>query len=653
MPHVDAAEEALAKADEAYARFDVDTLIAHLSTAVRGFTESGRPCQAAMACVRLGDLLSNGLGHLTAGRAWYVRARRLLEDQPECIEQGWAAVAAMGCDVDDPDELLAGAELALARARTFGEVTLETKALADAGLAHVQAGRLVHGMALLDEAMALACGPVDDEDIVAKSVCSFFTACYYAADFERVEQWSDLLRCKGLLGPRALGTAFLSSHCDSVQATLLMELGRWSEAEQVLIAAKQRFEALTPIPAWHPDIALADLRVRQGRLAEAESLLVGKDQSMQALLPAVRLHVARRDAGLARLAAHRGIRALAHDRLRAAELLIALVDAELLAADLGAAERATDELFERLADVSVAPLVARAHLARARVHGARGSWLDAAASLESGLAVLAPTQLEAVRVALLVEMVGTHLSLGEGDAALSEARRTLALVERLDVVLDPASRDLLMRAGSGAPQTPGDEGDGPTTRVAVLASEGRGFVVSCDGTTARLRRSKGLQYLAELIACPGVERHVFDLVDVVEGVDESRLVDRRQLGEAGPMSDATARAGYRRQVESLRAEADDAIARGELDRAIELETELDVLVAHLAAAFGLGGAERAASSAAERARLNVTRSLRTAVRSVSEMLPGPGAALDRAIRTGRFCVFDPSADEAVRWVVHS
>ena len=72
------------------------------------------------------------------------------------------AVAAMGCDVDDPAELLAEAELALDRARRFGDVNLETKALADAGLAHVQAGRVAEGMALLDEAMALACGPADD-----------------------------------------------------------------------------------------------------------------------------------------------------------------------------------------------------------------------------------------------------------------------------------------------------------------------------------------------------------------------------------------------------------------------------------------------------------------------------------------------------------
>ena len=117
-----------------------------------------------MACVRLGDVFANAMGNLTGGRAWFSRARRLVADEPPCVEQGWVAVAAMGCDVDDPAVLLAAAELALDRARRFGDVNLETKALADAGLAHVQAGRVAEGMALLDEAMALACGPADDGD---------------------------------------------------------------------------------------------------------------------------------------------------------------------------------------------------------------------------------------------------------------------------------------------------------------------------------------------------------------------------------------------------------------------------------------------------------------------------------------------------------
>src|SRR5262249_19239997 len=154
----------------------------------------------------------------------------------------------------------------------FGDVNLETKALADAGLAHVQAGRVAEGMALLDEAMALACGPADDTATAGKSVCSFFTACYFSADFERAGSWAATLRQRGLIGSGPSTPIFLSSHCDSVQATLLCELGRWAEAEAVLTRAIAEFERCMPAPSWHPAIELADLRIRQGRLTDAETL---------------------------------------------------------------------------------------------------------------------------------------------------------------------------------------------------------------------------------------------------------------------------------------------------------------------------------------------------------------------------------------------
>ena len=60
-------------------------------------------------------------------------------------------------------------------------------------------------MAMLDEAMALACGPADDLDAVGKSVCSFFTACYFAADFDRASSWTDALRRHRLIA-RLRGT---------------------------------------------------------------------------------------------------------------------------------------------------------------------------------------------------------------------------------------------------------------------------------------------------------------------------------------------------------------------------------------------------------------------------------------------------------------
>jgi len=75
---------------------------------------------------------------------------------------------------------------------------------------------------------------------------------------------------------------------------------------------------------------------------------------------------------------------------------------------------------------------------------------------------------------------------------------------------------------------------------------------------------KGVRHLAELVRNPGQERHVLDLVDRVEGVGARGEVDRRSIGDAGAVLDATARDAYRRRIEQLRAECDDALESGDL-----------------------------------------------------------------------------------------
>jgi tetratricopeptide (TPR) repeat protein len=640
----DAAEQAMAAADEAYERFDVDAVVAHLSAALRGFSAAGEPCRAALACARLGDVYANAMSNRTAARAWFTRAKRLAQDQPPCIEQGWVAVAAMGCDVDDPAELLAGAELALDRARRFGDVNLELKALADGGLARVHIGDVAAGMALLDEAMALACGPADNDDTAAKSVCSFFTACYRAADFERADSWTALLRRRGLIGARPGNEVFLSSHCDAVQAALLVELGRWTEAEELLERSIAAFEAAMQAPAVHPAITLAELRIRQGRLADAEALLVGKDQLMEALLPVARLHAERGDLDLARAVARRGLRGLGDDRLRAVELLDVLVDVELAAGNVEAAGNLVAELLARVHGLDLAPLRAHTASSRARVLAAAGELDAAIATMEAAHDAVDPQQLPWLRATLLAHLAALREASGDVDGATADARATMALVDSLDVVLPADDHCRLARlVGTAAPAS--------RAATATLTRHDRWWDVTWSGTSARLADTKGLRYLATLLAAPGVERHALDLVDRVEGV----AIDgpsRRALGDAGDLLDSTARTAYRHRIEEMRAEVDDLLERGALDQAEARQAELDELVRELARAFGLGGRSRTAGSAAERARLNVTRALRAATARLAEALPGAGEAIDRRLRTGIYCAYEP-LDGDVRWIVQS
>jgi hypothetical protein len=627
----------------------VDRAIVELSAEVRERMAADDRRGAAMASASLGHLFEGVLGNKVAARPWYRRATRLLEDEEPCLEQGWVALAPMGCDVDDPQALMAAADLALDLARRFGDVNLEVKALADGGLARVHAGQIAGGMAMIDEALALACGgTADDAEAVGRSVCSFYAACYDTADFARVASWSDLLRQRGVIGATPGTPAFLRSHCDSVRAALLCHLGRWSEAEQVLEKAHAEIEEAMPGAAWHTVIALAELRILQGRLAEAEALLLGRDGHIQALVPLARLHALRGDHDLAVTVARRGLRLLASDRIRAATLLGVVVEAELGRGDVTAAAEASAELDRRTAGLGLPAPAAEAAMVRALVRRAEGDLAGAVEALHEGLDQLAGLDLPYLQMCLHTHLAAVHDAAGDTGAATAEARAAAALLARLDVVPPPGAAGRLRGLGVATPSAPSAR-----CRVATLQLDGAWWTVGCGELRARLRDTKGLRYVAMLVATPGVERHVLDLVDRLEGVDAPGGVDRRHLGDAGAVLDGQAREAYRRQVAELRDDVEDALAAQDDERAARLQAELDALVAELSRAFGLGGRERRSSSAAERARLNVTRAVRASLARVEEVLPEAGAALDRRIRTGLFCAYEPDTADDVVWTVPS
>lgn len=81
-------------------------------------------------------------------------------------------------------------------------------------------------------------------------------------------------------------------------------------------------------------------------------------------------------------------------------------------------------------------------------------------------------------------------------------------------------------------------------------------------------------------------------------------------GDAGALLDAQAKAAYRRRLQDLRADADEAEAMGDGERAARARQEIDALAHELARAVGLGGRDRRAAAPAERARVNVSRAIK-------------------------------------------
>jgi hypothetical protein len=116
----------------------------------------------------------------------------------------------------------------------------------------------------------------------------------------------------------------------------------------------------------------------------------------------------------------------------------------------------------------------------------------------------------------------------------------------------------------------------------------------------------------------------------------------RGTGDAGPQLDREALRQYRQRLVDLEDDLAEADQNHDRERASQLATERDAVIAELTRATGLGGRTRRAGSSIERARLNVTRTIRHAITLLDEVLPELAAHLDQSVTTGNHCCYQPS-----------
>ena len=94
---------------------------------------------------------------------------------------------------------------------------------------------------------------------------------------------------------------------------------------------------------------------------------------------------------------------------------------------------------------------------------------------------------------------------------------------------------------------------------------------------------------------------------------------------------------------------DQARALEDAAREAQAGAERDFLVRELARAVGLGGRDRRAASASERARSGVTRAIRQGIARIGEHDPQLGEHLDGAVRTGTSCAYVPDPSTGASW----
>jgi DNA-binding NarL/FixJ family response regulator len=178
-----------------------------------------------------------------------------------------------------------------------------------------------------------------------------------------------------------------------------------------------------------------------------------------------------------------------------------------------------------------------------------------------------------------------------------------------------------------------------------LRRDGDGWVVVFRGVRTRVPDLQGLALLQHLIGSPSTELHVLDLAGAI-----GRGVAGRELG---PVLDASAKRAYRARLVEVEREIEDAAICHDGERAARARSERDAIVDELQRAVGRAGRDRAPGSPIERARLNVSRSIRRAIAALHDLDPVLGRHLELAVRTGVYCAYEPDPSLAVDWHVSS
>jgi hypothetical protein len=121
------------------------------------------------------------------------------------------------------------------------------------------------------------------------------------------------------------------------------------------------------------------------------------------------------------------------------------------------------------------------------------------------------------------------------------------------------------------------------------------------------------------------------------------------LGHAGEILDAQAKAAYQRRLSELEDELEEAREFKDEERIAKAEDEREALGRELKGAMGLAGRDRRSASATERGRIAVTKAIRLSLNKIAENDASLGKLLSTTIKTGTVCAYVPDDRFPVDW----
>ena len=226
-------------------------------------------------------------------------------------------------------------------------------------------------------------------------------------------------------------------------------------------------------------------------------------------------------------------------------------------------------------------------------------------------------------------------------------------LERLSEQIAAISREIGGEERAAAPGTAG-----PVEHVASarLRRDGEHWVFELGPRSIRIRDSKGLRYIAMLLANPGVEVHAVELVAAeggdsgdADGAGAATADEPSRRRDEGLGLDSVAKETYRRRLAELRDDLEEAESFNDPERAARKHVEIEAIEQELAAAIGVSSEDSRAASNTERARVSVTKAIRGAIKRIQEHDPILARELDATVRTGTFCVHEPDPRHPLQW----
>jgi len=427
--------------------------IAARERAHKAYLAGGNPRRAAYAAVKLADHHAD-LAEMGVASAWMQNASRLLENEGDCVEQGYIELlnAAMAMSEGNLDGVVTAATAMREIGGRFGDRDLIAFSLAGEGAALLQVGEIDRGIALLEEATVPAVAGELGPYATGWIYCIMIGSTSAIADWQRAGQWTEA--AKRWCDRQAISG--FPGICRVHRAEIMRLRGALSDAEEEARMATEELGSFNITIASSAFKELGEIRLRTGDLDGAEEAFRQANELGVSPQPGLALVQFRR--GKAEAAASSLKRALAEGslgRLDRAKILPTQVEIALAVGDRATASSAAAELQEIAGAFTSLAMQAAASAAGALVKLAEGDIGGAERDAMRARRLWKETDVlyEAARACLVLGDV--YLAEGDHDGAAFEYTTALSTFEKFGALPDAEIARARLTSVAEAPEPSG------------------------------------------------------------------------------------------------------------------------------------------------------------------------------------------------------